>query len=90
VPMWLQHGLVLLLVAGCLWLVVREGVKALKGKQGCTTCKGCDTTGKGDETPHSHAGVGEQPAARVAFISSEALAARAGSRSNRTGMSGKI
>ena len=62
-PMWLQHLLVLLIVAGCVGVVAWQGVRALIGRRsklGSCCAKGCETT--------------EQPKKeRVVFLPSEML-----------------
>jgi hypothetical protein len=42
---WLQHLLVLSLVAACSWVVARQGIRTLRGKKsrlGACCAKGCD------------------------------------------------
>ena len=45
--LWLQHLLVLTVVAGCLGVVARQGFRSLRGKKsrlGACCAKGCDLT----------------------------------------------
>ena len=46
-PLWSQHLLVLLAVAGCLAFVARQAVASLQGRKsklnGCGSCKSCGT-----------------------------------------------
>ena len=81
-PEWLQHTLALALVAFCLGVVAREGLKVLRRKAsriaGCGPCKGCDTG------PASASSTDAKPTApageRVAFIPADSLTARVASR----------
>lgn len=73
-PAWAQHVLVLALVAGCLLIVGRDAVRALRRQAsklaGCGSCKGCAT-----DEPKPVATATPKPAG-VAFIPSDALTAR--------------
>lgn len=77
VPNWAQHALVLALVAGCLLLVGRDAVRALRRQAsklaGCGSCRGCATT---DEAKAQPASAQAAKPERLAFIPSDALTAR--------------
>ena len=71
---WLQHLLVLIVVAGAALVVVRQAVATLRrGKGGFGACcaKGC-----GDET--NRPGPSKGPAERVQFIPADSLYRRRG------------
>ena len=68
-PLWTQHLLVLLLVAGCVAFTLREVVQALWGRRskiGSCCAKGCQTAPR----------PAEAKAERVVFLPLESLKAR--------------
>ena len=78
-PLWLQHTLVLVLVAGCLWFVGRDAVRALGNRAsklaGCGSCKGCAT-----EPARKPADTSAAKPAPVVFLPADALTARLAQR----------
>lgn len=71
-PLWLQHLLVLLLVAACVAFVARQMVRTFKlkkSKLGACCAKGCDADGTPDRQK-------TQPAERVVFMPVEMLRKR--------------
>jgi len=85
-PLWLQHLLVLLLVAACLIFVARQMVRTFrlkKSKLGACCAKGCDAG-----TDAAPAAATQQPGARperVVFMPVEMLTASKRSQSERRG-----
>jgi hypothetical protein len=72
-PIWVQHLLVLLIVAACLGFVVRQTVRTFKlkkSKLGACCAKGCDAAGSAK--PQAE---GDRPA-RVVFMPVEMLRKR--------------
>jgi hypothetical protein len=70
-PLWIQHLLVLLLVAACLMFVARQMVRTFrlkKSKLGACCAKGCDANDAGKTQA-------AQPAERVVFMPLEMLTA---------------
>ena len=70
-PLWLQHVLVLTLVAGCVGYVAWQAVQALRGqsgKVGSCCAKGCDTAA----APGPPKAAGE----RIVFLPESALTRR--------------
>jgi hypothetical protein len=66
-PIWLQHTLVIALVAACVIYIVYQAVRSVQmrgGRIGSCCAKGCAEEKKGDE------------GARVAFIPADALRKR--------------
>lgn len=76
-PIWSQNLLVLLVVAACFAVVVRQGVRTLAGKKsklGACCAKGCDAgTPKTPTTATSTSA----PPQRVVFFPSDMLASSA-------------
>ena len=71
-PLWTQHLLVLLIVAGCVVFVARQLVRTFKlkkSKLGSCCAKGCDAGAAG--TPAKH-----DDATRVVFMPVEMLRKR--------------
>ncbi|HXE55600.1 MAG TPA: hypothetical protein VN541_21430 [Tepidisphaeraceae bacterium] len=70
-PLWSQHLLVLLAVAGCLAFVVWQAAQSLRGRKsklnGCGTCNSCGTTPVKSQSP---------PTNRVAIVPVEMLRRR--------------
>lgn len=78
--MWLQHILVLLIVAACFAVVVRQAVRALVGKKsklGACCAKGCGAGGAAGGAGDGAGGAAKPQAAggRVVFFPSHMLAA---------------
>jgi len=73
-PLWIQHLLVLLIVAACVAFVARQMVRTFKlkkSKLGSCCAKGCDAGEK-----QSPDGAKAQPAERVVFMPVEMLRKR--------------
>ena len=71
-PLWLQHLLVLLIVAACVVVVARQMARTFalkKSKLGACCAKGCDAGGAGEARK-------AQPAERVVFMPVEMLRKR--------------
>jgi len=71
-PLWLQHTLVLTLVAGCVGYVAWQAIRALRGrggKVGSCCAKGCD--------PAASSSAPDKPAGQsVVFLPESALTRR--------------
>ena len=70
--LWLQHLLVVLIVAACAAFVVRQLVRTFrlkKSKLGACCAKGCDAGGNGDAAK-------AKPAERIVFMPVEMLRKR--------------
>ena len=75
-PLWLQHLLVLLIVAACIVFVVRQMVRTFrmkKSKLGACCAKGCDA---GAATTGEREPAKSQAAERVVFMPVEMLRKR--------------
>ena len=73
-PLWLQHLLVLLIVAGCVSWVVWQGVRTLFGRRsklGSCCAKGCSPAQDQDAKSQQ-----KRPSERIAFIPVEMLTRR--------------
>jgi hypothetical protein len=74
-PTWLQHLLVLLIVAACVVFVVRQMVRTFalkKSKLGACCAKGCDAAG----ATKPQAGGEKKPTERIVFMPVEMLRKR--------------
>jgi hypothetical protein len=76
-PLWLQHRLVLLLVAGCVAWVAWQGLQSLRGRAsriGSCCAKGCNPTEPAEtDKPATAPTSGE----KIVFLPVESLTARA-------------
>jgi hypothetical protein len=72
-PLWLQHLLVIMIVAGCVGVVALQAVRALRGRKaklGSCCAKGCDVDGSAKPQ------AADTPAERVVFMPVEMLKKR--------------